>query len=716
MISNPQLDLAWKFLEQTGTNIFLTGKAGTGKTTFLRNLRQRSPKRMIVVAPTGVAAINAGGVTIHSFFQLPFGPYLPAMQRAEGGRLKMNFNREKIAIIRSLDLLVIDEISMVRADLLDAINDVLQRYRDRNKPFGGVQLLMIGDMQQLAPVVIPQEWNLLREHYDSPYFFDSKALKATEYLTLELQLIYRQSDNEFIDILNRVRDNTIDSATLKKLNSRYIPDFEAPDNEGYIILTSHNHAARAINERKLENLNTPGYMFKCEVEGNFPEYLYPNDSELTLKKGAQVMFVKNDTSGQQRYFNGKIGRVTDIDRSRIEVTLDDAAEPIEVEIGEWSNTKYTIDPQTQQITEAIEGVFRQFPLKAAWAITIHKSQGLTFERAIIDAADSFSHGQVYVALSRCRSFEGLVLRTPLQSGAIINDATIRGFTENAERNQPDETVLSTQSRLYHQSLLIDMFDFEPLRFRLRIVRKIFAEHLDKLYPILTQKWNEALDRFGSEIFAVSEKFQNQLNNIVASTQDLDNDPLLTQRIIKAQSYFLAKCEEIIVPIAGQSSVHVDNKETRKMLTDALRKLREVLTIKLAVFAIDNKDGFMIHNYLDTRAKASLNELKTKASPEKRKTRSAKDEKISADNGSTDIENPELFELLRAWRKNNAEQDGVPVYVVMQQVALITVCKILPRNEKELAGIKGIGKVFLAKYGEQVLSIVKDWMDGNIRVC
>lgn len=707
MVDNPQLDLAWKFLEQTGTNIFLTGKAGTGKTTFLRELRERSPKRMIVVAPTGVAAINAGGVTIHSFFQLPFGPYLPAMQGSEGGRLKMNFNKEKVAIIRSMDLLVIDEISMVRADLLDAINDVLQRYRDHNKPFGGVQLLMIGDLQQLAPVVKPQEWSLIHEHYASPYFFDSKALKATEYLTLELRHIYRQSDREFIGILNRVRENEIDPATLQQLNSRYIADFEPQDSEGYITLTSHNNAARAINDRKLELLTTPAYTFSCETEGDFPEQLYPNDSELTLKKGAQVMFVKNDISGLHRYFNGKIGQVTAIGPSHIEVTLDDLTEPIEVEIAEWTNAKYTIDPLTQEITEAVDGVFRQFPLKLAWAITIHKSQGLTFERAIIDAADSFSHGQVYVALSRCRSFEGLVLRTPLRGSAIIHDATIQAYNKIIEAHQPDQAVLSQQSRAYYQSLLLDLFNFVPLRIRLRVVQKVFNENLDRLYPKLTERWRETLNGFAADIYLVSEKFQTQLQNLIAASPDLNHDPLLCERITKAQSYFAAKCEQIIVPTLGASSVDVDNKETRKMLSDALKKLREALAVKLAVLALDNSAGFSVHDYLDTRAKASLGELKPKAV---KREKVEKVEKTTVTISPEDIENPELFELLRSWRKEIAVRDHLPVYMIMSQKVLIAVCQLLPRSSADLLRIKGIGKSIMAKHGEAILDIVRDWMD------
>lgn len=702
---NPQLDLAWKFLEQTGANIFLTGRAGTGKTTFLRELRQRSPKRMIVVAPTGVAAINAGGVTVHSFFQLPFGPYIPAMQQGEGGRLKMNFNREKIAIIRSLDLLVIDEISMVRADMLDAVNDVLQRYRDRSKPFGGVQLLMIGDLQQLAPVVKPQEWELIREHYASPYFFDSRALRSTTYITLELRHIYRQSDGGFIDILNRVRDNAVDPATLAKLNSRYIAGFEPDDDAGYITLTSHNDTARAINERKLRSLDAPSFTFACQVEGTFPEYLYPNDSELTLKKGAQVMFIKNDVSGQHRYFNGKIGRVTAIGESKIEVTLDDVAEPVDVGIDEWTNVKYTIDPQTQEITEAVEGVFRQFPLKPAWAITIHKSQGLTFERAIIDAAESFSHGQVYVALSRCRSFEGLVLRTPLQGRSIIDDATIRAFNRNLAENQPDETLLSAQRQLYYRSLLFDMFDFVPLRIRLLVVRKVIGEHLGGLYPKLTEAWNAMLDRFAAEIVAVSEKFQAQIDGILASAPDAERNPRLTERITKAQAYFLTRCRELVEPVVEQSDVVVDNKEVKKQLTGALKKLREVLAVKLAVLGMDNSGGFTIHNYLDTRAKATLDEPKAKPA---KGAKGPKREKTAAEDHSGDVENAGLFALLRVWRRETAAREHVPAYMVMHQAALLAVCRALPRSGRELSGIKGIGKVFVAKYGEEVLAIVRDW--------
>ncbi|MDL2231774.1 AAA family ATPase, partial [Porphyromonadaceae bacterium OttesenSCG-928-L07] len=401
METTPNLDLAFEFIEFTGKSIFLTGKAGTGKTTFLRELKRRSPKRMVVLAPTGVAAINAGGVTIHSFFQLPFGPYIAGKSesfQSDDKKFTNKYSREKINIIRSMDLLVIDEISMVRADLLDAVSDVLCRYKDRTKPFGGVQLLMIGDLQQLAPVVKEEEWGLLKNHYESPFFFCSKALKASPYISIELTKVFRQSDENFLRLLNKVRDAKMDEHSFSLLNKQYMPDFSPADEEGYITLTTHNYQAQRINNQKLENLKAKEYVFTAEVKDDFPEYSFPTDQRLVLKAGAQVMFVKNDTSPDKRYYNGKIGRITDIGPDKIHVLCGDEKEVIKVDREEWTNTKYTIDPITHEISESIQGIFRQYPLKTAWAITIHKSQGLTFEKAIIDAASAFAHGQVYVAL------------------------------------------------------------------------------------------------------------------------------------------------------------------------------------------------------------------------------------------------------------------------------------------------------------------------------
>lgn len=383
-INNPQLQLAFDFVQYTGTNIFLTGKAGTGKTTFLHNLKKKSPKRMIVVAPTGVAAINAGGVTIHSFFQMPFGPFIPAdfaknsspqEEDKIASRHNQKFNREKINIIKSLDLLVIDEISMVRADLLDGIDEVLRRYKDRYKPFGGVQLLMIGDLQQLAPVAKDDEWNLLKDYYNTVFFFSSKALQKTKHITIELKHIYRQSDSIFIAMLNKIRENNIDDKTLGELNKRHIPGFDPEEKEGYITLTTHNYQAQEINESKLRKLSAKSHSFNAKIEGEFPEYSYPTEFELILKTGAQVMFVKNDSSPDKQYFNGKIGRVTNFSEGIIYVKCSGEPSPIQVEKEEWQNTKYSIDDKTKEIKETVAGTFVQYPLKLAWPLQYIKVRG-----------------------------------------------------------------------------------------------------------------------------------------------------------------------------------------------------------------------------------------------------------------------------------------------------------------------------------------------------
>mgnify|MGYP002969971715 FL=1 len=409
MEMNEESILAWNIIEKTNANLFLTGKAGTGKTTFLKRLKELSPKRMIVLAPTGIAAINAGGMTIHSFFQLPFSPYVPGTTFGCGEQKRYQFSKLKRNIIRSIDLLVIDEISMVRSDLLDAVDSVLRQYRKRHDlPFGGVQLLMIGDLQQLAPVVTPQEEHLLGQHYDTPFFFSSNALKQVGYLTIELKKVYRQQDEQFISLLNQIRENKASEATLQALNQRYIPNFVPPKEGNYIRLTTHNAPAQYINEQQLAALPAQSFSFTADIEGDFPETSYPADFKLTLKPGAQVMFIKNDP--QHRFYNGMIGEVigvrTDEDGSKITVRSKDSGEEFDLEKMEWTNAKYTLNEKTKEIEETVEGKFMQYPLRLAWAITIHKSQGLTFEHAIIDASHSFTHGQTYVALSRCKTLEG----------------------------------------------------------------------------------------------------------------------------------------------------------------------------------------------------------------------------------------------------------------------------------------------------------------------
>ena len=417
---NNELRLAWDFVEHTGRSIFLTGKAGTGKTTFLRKVVEKSRKRTIVVAPTGVAAINAGGVTIHSFFQLPFTPFVPGVKIDN----KYDFSRDKRKIIASIDLLIIDEISMVRADLLDAIDSVLRRYREHHLPFGGVQLLLIGDLAQLTPVVTPEDERLLSPHYNTPYFFGSKALGLINYVTIQLEHVYRQQDMDFIDILNQIRGGRLSEQALALLNRCYRPGFEPNASETFIRLTTHNNQANTYNDNKLNALPDNAFQFQAQIKGTFPDYSYPTSEMLVLKRGAQVMFVKNDPSSEHRYYNGRIGVVDYIDENQIVVSCDGDDEPIAVEQLEWENTRYTLNEATREIEAEVLGTFRQYPLRLAWAITIHKSQGLTFEHAIIDANYAFAPGQVYVALSRCRTLQGLVLAAPLDARAIISDERV----------------------------------------------------------------------------------------------------------------------------------------------------------------------------------------------------------------------------------------------------------------------------------------------------
>ena len=453
MPKNAELNLAHQFIENTDRNLFITGKAGTGKTTFLRSVKEKSHKRMVVVAPTGVAAINAKGVTIHSFFQMPFGPILPDTDLNVSKGFNRKFSKTKINIIKSMDLLVIDEISMVRADLLDGIDRTLRRFRNRNKVFGGVQVLMIGDLQQLSPVIKEQEWDLLRHVYKNGFFFSSLVFQQCEAITIELKHIYRQENPKFIEILNEIRNNVLSEAGAAELNKCYVPEFIPESDAGYIALTTHNNKAEATNNVELEKLTTKTYTYKAEVDGKFPEYAYPNKEALKLKVGAQVMFVKNDTGPEKRYFNGKIGEIIHLDKEEITVRCLDDDFDIAVTPEIWENINYSVDAETKAITEEKIGSYTQMPLRLAWSITIHKSQGLTFEKAIIDAQGAFAHGQTYVALSRCKSLEGLVLKSKIHSSQIINDGNVTTFNKNAKQNAPDETVLEHSQKHFQLDLL-----------------------------------------------------------------------------------------------------------------------------------------------------------------------------------------------------------------------------------------------------------------------
>ncbi len=598
MERNNELRTAWDFVENTGRSIFLTGKAGTGKTTFLKTVVERSRKRPIVVAPTGVAAINAGGVTIHSFFQLPFTPYVPGAKMES----KFDISREKRKIIASIDLLIIDEISMVRADLLDAIDTVLRRFRDHFLPFGGVQLLMIGDLAQLTPVVTPEDERLLKPYYDTPYFFSSKALQQVDYVTIQLEHIYRQQDNAFIDILNQVRKGKTTPEALAKLNSRVMGHVD-----NAIRLTTHNNIANHNNESELEKLPGRAFMFHAGIKGTFPEYSYPTAETLELKVGAQVMFVKNDPSIEHLYYNGRIGRVVYVDDKRILVHCEGDSEAIEVEPLEWENTRYTLNEETREIESEVQGTFTQYPLRLAWAITIHKSQGLTFDHAIIDANQSFAPGQVYVALSRCRTLEGLVLASPLEARAIINDERVDSYIAQQESEALRSIAqLPALKQEYERFLLLQLFDFRPLLYQQETMVRIFAEYFYHSHAALKQLHDRTLMDLRQRIIEVASKWQQMMRTM--PVDDLRDEKFL-ERVKRSADYFATTLKDILTkPIQLSEKVETNNKQAKKRLANALPELQQTWLARRYLLTRIAEQGFTISIYLKEKQMSALDAL------------------------------------------------------------------------------------------------------------
>lgn len=691
---NRELQLAGDYVQHTGCNIFLTGKAGTGKTTFLHRLKDFTAKRMIVTAPTGVAAVNAGGVTLHSFFQLPFGPFMPgseAYERNQGRRFR--FSREKKRIIQNLDLLVIDEISMVRADLLDAVDAVLRRHRPNDQPFGGVQLLMIGDLHQLPPVAKQDEWQLLQPYYESVYFFSSHALALTELVTIELQHVYRQSDPRFISLLNRVRDNRLDAAAFAELNGRHIPDYTPDEEKGYITLTTHNARAEAINQTRLQSLKSKERRFAAQISGDFPEFIHPAPATLQLKTGAQVMFLRNDPSPKRSYFNGKIGKIKKIDNEAIHVVCPDDPDPIVVEPVDWENIKYRVNEENKEIEKEIVGKFKQYPLKLAWAITIHKSQGLTFDKAVIDAKAAFAHGQVYVALSRCRTLEGLVLSTPIPSRGVRTDEAILGFDENAGRNPLSESRLQEAKMRYQQLLLLNCFDFEELHNHFNRLAGLLLGNAGVVQVPGAVDMSRLKKTFAEKILVVGQKFKDQLRTIFANGGLPESDAQVQERVVKASAWFQDQFALVFDDLIRKIHVETDNKELRKNIGNALENLKQEVAVKLAGVTSCER-GFSPLRYL-----RSLSDPDIHDAPGKEKKRPA------PEYSDLDIAHPELFQALKDWRSRKAGEEGIAHFQVMHQRVLIQIAACLPDNEMDLKKIKGIGTKTFSKYGKELVEMV-----------
>lgn len=618
-VRNDEMNLAWQFITQTNTSVFLTGKAGTGKTTFLKKLKELTPKRMVVLAPTGVAAINAAGQTIHSFFQLPFGPNIPGIQKRDG-QSHFRMGKEKKQLIKTIDLLVIDEISMVRCDLLDAIDTELRKHRDRNKPFGGVQLLLIGDLQQLAPVAKESEWQLLSDYYPTPYFFSSKALAQIQYVTVELKHIYRQQDKDFIQLLGRVRENKLDTESIQLLNSRYIPNFRPQEGENWIRLTTHNYMAQQYNEQQLAMLPSNVHWFHAEIKKNFPESSYPADYALALKINAQVMFIKNDASSAHAYYNGKIGTITDITAEGVTVYCPEDNKQIVVTPDTWENTKYVIDPITKSVSEEIEGTFTQYPLRLAWAITVHKSQGLTFEHAVLDIADSFTHGQAYVALSRCRTLEGLVLAFPLRAESVINDQSVDAFIQQSlTLAQTASTHLPQLKYQYAIHLLNEMFSFQNIEEEFRRFQRVVDEFLLHQQPLLSSLLATVPQSIKERLTGIAVKFQTQYNMLMQQCQgNLQNDQLQS-RLKDASSYFYKQMHAIFDPVLEATTIQIDNKQISERYNNALEAFLLALKIKTGIFQHLKEEDFSVKNYLSAKAVSALDDIKPKRKRKQQET-------------------------------------------------------------------------------------------------
>lgn len=638
--------LAAQYVNNTNRSIFLTGKAGTGKTTFLKNIVENTYKNVVVAAPTGIAAINAKGVTLHSLFQLPFGTFIPEnidirdsyaqMNTPQSVLSKLQMHRTKRNMLQEMELLIIDEVSMLRADLLDCIDIVLRSVRrKRDKPFGGVQLLFIGDLLQLPPVVKDSEWQWLSKYYKTAFFFEALALKDQPPLNIELDKVYRQSNEDFIGILNHLRNNELTAEDIEVLNSHHNPDFDPDPKEGYIHITTHNRIADKTNQQELDKLTGNGQIINAVVKGDFDERIYPVEATMVLKVGSQIMFIKNDPSGEKRFFNGKIGKVKSIDKASEEVRVicNDDQEEIVLEPYIWENTRYKLNETTNQIEELVKGTFEHFPIRLAWAITVHKSQGLTFKKAIMDLSQCFAPGQMYVALSRLTSLEGLVLSKPI---APLNFNTDDAIKEFATRKKDVKTLHETivhDAREFHGLYIDKSFNFSPLLQNLRYHLSSYSKEANRSTKQKHVDWARELIKKTLPLKEVGDKFSIQAQRIISNTPYLE---VLYERVSKARGYFEPELKALVKEVEAHIKYVKDSKGVKAYLkelgqvrNDIHHRVLEISKLQLLLEANQKKQDFTKAQLYDSEAyKEQLTAVPTRERRKKTlRTKTPKEAKV-----------------------------------------------------------------------------------------